>query len=162
MQIGLFASFGIMLVLLYNTAIYIVTSISLHEIAKRNGVGHPWLAFVPIIQYYIVGSICEEYVIFGINIKRLDIVLCLIFLINLFVGVLTSFVFLPLKLITKILIALIFHKFYSLFVPNRALLFAVLSLLGNFSVAIILFLIKDAPMQMSAGAYTYPFADKIR
>ena len=49
------------------------------------------------------------------------------------------------------------HKFFYLFDPQHAFLFAVICLFGRLATAIVLLLIKDLPMQMSAGVYRYPF-----
>ncbi|MEE1012766.1 MAG: hypothetical protein U0L92_00400 [Clostridia bacterium] len=55
---------------------------------------------------------------------------------------------------------LVLHEFFYLFQPQKALFYAVLSLLGRLPAAIILFVIKDYPMCMSAGAYPYPFSHR--
>ena len=39
---------------------YVLSSVSLYKIGVNNNVKYPWLAFVPIAHYYIIGSICEE------------------------------------------------------------------------------------------------------
>ena len=47
--------FGIMLLC------YIFQSVSLHTIAKRRGIKHPWLCWLPIGDVWILGSISDQY-----------------------------------------------------------------------------------------------------
>jgi hypothetical protein len=48
-------------VLLWSIAAYIMSSLSLHTIAKRRGISKPWLAWVPIANVWIVGSISDQF-----------------------------------------------------------------------------------------------------
>lgn len=42
-------------------ASYILTSLSYHKIADRRGIQNPWLAWIPFTNYWIIGSIVDEY-----------------------------------------------------------------------------------------------------
>ena len=42
-------------------ASYILSSVGLCSIAKRRGIDHPWLAWIPIARSWIVGSISDQY-----------------------------------------------------------------------------------------------------
>lgn len=139
---------------------YALSSVSLYRIAVNNNVKYPWLAFVPIIHYYIIGSICEEYRLFGVTIKQLWLVMPLLLLLQVSLTALSSlFAFVP-GVIIAIVIALIMHKFFYLFIPERAFLLALICLFGNLAAALALFWIKDMRVQMSGGAYPYPFGEK--
>ena len=143
---------------LFSIAVYAVCAYSLYKIAKRNGVRYPYLAFIPIVQYYVIGSICEEYVIRGYRIKHLSVVLSLLLLVQTATGIMGIFSAMLINFAASALIALIMHKFYYLFMPQYALILAIISLIGGqLPLAIILFFIKDKPMLMSAAAYNYPF-----
>lgn len=155
--------FGISIVfrILLSIAVYAVCAYSLYKIAKRNGVKYPYLAFVPIVQYYVIGSICEEYVLWGYRIKHLSVVMCLLLLIQTATGITGAFSAMLINFAASALIALIMHKFYYLFMPQHALILAIISLIGGqIPLAIILFFIKDKPMLMSAAAYNYPFGNR--
>lgn len=143
---------------LFSIAVYAVCAYSLYKIAKRNGVRYPYLAFIPIVQYYVIGSICEEYVLWGYRIKHLSVVLSLLLLVQTATGIMGIFSAMLINFAASALIALIMHKFYYLFMPQYALILAIISLIGGqLPLAIILFFIKDKPMLMSAAAYQYPF-----
>lgn len=141
---------------LFFFAMYLAIAYSLFRIAKNNNIRYPYLAFIPIVQYAIIGMLCEEYVILGVRLRPLSLVMIGLNLLQFVVGALL----LPLQLIINLLMALILHKFFYLFEPRRALIYSVLSMLGSLPLAIILFIIKDMPMCMSAGAYPYPFAER--
>lgn len=50
-----FLAFGIMIVS------YVLQSIGMHTIAKRRGIKHPWLCWLPIGDVWILGSISDQY-----------------------------------------------------------------------------------------------------
>lgn len=47
--------------LFYSLAVYIIQSLSLHSIADRRGISHAWLAWIPIGNLWILGSISDDY-----------------------------------------------------------------------------------------------------
>jgi hypothetical protein len=46
---------------IYFVVAYVLTCLSLHTIAKRRGVLHPWLAWIPVGNLWILGSISDRY-----------------------------------------------------------------------------------------------------
>ena len=64
-QMGTAMSTGQMV---YNAAMYILgivgyilTAISVYNIAKRRGIAHPWLAWVPVVNMWVLGSISDQF-----------------------------------------------------------------------------------------------------
>ena len=147
--------------IIYNILIYAACAYSLYVIGKKNNVSNSWLAFIPILQYYIIGSICEEYEILGYRIKNLQWVLCVIAGVQMLASVSTVFGAGIIGILAGLLIALILHKFFYLFDPPKATVYALLCVFGRLPLAIVLFIIKNQYIQMSAGAYPYPFANKL-
>ena len=146
--------------ILYNIALYIGMSIALYSIAKNTNIKNAWLSYVPILQYGIIGSLCEEYVLWGVKIRHLKWIMPLIALLQTYsFGGGSSFFLLSIAM--NLFTALILHKFYYMFNPSRAFIYALFSVFGHLPIVIILFIIKDKPMIMSAGAYPYPFANKL-
>ena len=47
--------------ILLNLAIYVFTGLGLYTIAKRRGIHHPWLAWVPVARVWLVGCISDHY-----------------------------------------------------------------------------------------------------
>ena len=60
-------------------ACYILSGIALYSIAKRRGVNHTWMAWVPIVNDYLLGSISDHYhyVVKGENKSKRKVLLVL-------------------------------------------------------------------------------------
>lgn len=85
-------------------AIYVLTALALYTITKRRGINKPWLAWIPVVNVWLIGSISDQYryVVKGeVKSKRktllilniLNWVLCIIlfvFLILMIVGLVRS------------------------------------------------------------------------
>jgi len=48
-------SFGV------SIAVYVFRSLGVYTIAKRRELKHPWMAWVPIVDYWLLGSISDQY-----------------------------------------------------------------------------------------------------
>lgn len=46
---------------LLDIAIYVCTALNIYEIAQRRGVKNPWLAWVPVANVWVLGSISDHY-----------------------------------------------------------------------------------------------------
>ena len=42
-------------------ALYVLNSIGLYTIAKRRGIHHAWLAWVPVANYWVLGCVSDQY-----------------------------------------------------------------------------------------------------
>lgn len=51
----------ILVSVLVGIAMYVLRSLSLYTIAKRRGLNHPWLAWVPVGTEWIIGSVSDQY-----------------------------------------------------------------------------------------------------
>lgn len=47
--------------MLINVASYVLTALALYTIAKRRGINHPWLAWIPIANVWLLGCIADQY-----------------------------------------------------------------------------------------------------
>lgn len=46
---------------LLSIAAYILTSLALYTVAKRRGLNRPWLAWIPVVNCWIIGSLSDQY-----------------------------------------------------------------------------------------------------
>ena len=46
---------------IYSLVVYILHSVGVYSIAKRRGIHHPWLAWIPIAKVWTLGSISDQY-----------------------------------------------------------------------------------------------------
>lgn len=44
-----------------NIAVYVLTALGLYTIAKRRGIRKPWLAWIPVVNVWTLGSISDQY-----------------------------------------------------------------------------------------------------
>lgn len=51
----------LLIMLAYSVVAYVLQSLGLHGIAKRRGIHNPWLAWIPIGNIWIIGSISDQY-----------------------------------------------------------------------------------------------------
>lgn len=61
MQLILLYLIVAVVVMLWGIAAYVMTSLSFHTIAKRRGISKPWLAWVPVANVWIIGSLSDQY-----------------------------------------------------------------------------------------------------
>ena len=64
---------------LLSIASYVLSSMALHTIAKRRGLNKPWLAWVPVVNCWILGSLSDQYryIVKGENKSKRKILLTL-------------------------------------------------------------------------------------
>lgn len=46
---------------LVGLAVYVMTSIALYSIARRRELNHPWMAWVPVLNLWLLGSVSDQY-----------------------------------------------------------------------------------------------------
>lgn len=51
----------LLITLVIGVVFYVLQSVGLHTIAKRRGIRNPWLAWIPIGNYWILGCISDQY-----------------------------------------------------------------------------------------------------
>ena len=73
---------------LFRIAAYVLTSMAIYTVARRRGLNNPWLAWVPIINWWLLGSLSDQYqyVVKGKNTSRRKWLLVLNILKNLLVA----------------------------------------------------------------------------
>lgn len=47
--------------MLFVIAAYVLTSLGLYTIARRRGLNKPWLAWIPVVNCWILGSLSDQY-----------------------------------------------------------------------------------------------------
>jgi len=46
---------------LFGIAAYILTALAIYTISRRRGLQHPWLAWVPVVNCWLLGSLSDQY-----------------------------------------------------------------------------------------------------
>lgn len=62
-----------------NIAVYVLTALALYTVAKRRGLRNPWMAWIPVADAWLLGSISDQYryVVKGENKSKRKILLIL-------------------------------------------------------------------------------------
>lgn len=58
---------------------YVLSSLAIYSIAKRRGLNHPWMAWVPVLNCWLLGSLSDQYryVVKGENKSKRKVLLTL-------------------------------------------------------------------------------------
>lgn len=72
---------------LFGIAGYILSSLAIYSISKRRGLNNPWLAWIPVVNCWLIGSISDQYryVVKGENKSKRKVLLILSILMAVFV-----------------------------------------------------------------------------
>lgn len=75
---GLFGAFRLPSSLL-SIATYVLTALALYTLAKRRGLNKPWLAWIPVVNCWLLGSLSDQYryVVKGENKSKRKVLLIL-------------------------------------------------------------------------------------
>lgn len=46
---------------LFGIAAYILTALAMYTVSRRRGLKKPWLAWIPVLNYWLLGSISDQY-----------------------------------------------------------------------------------------------------
>lgn len=125
---------------------YILTGISLYSIAKRRGIEHPWSAWVPLMNFWLIGCISDQYqaIVKGKQkYKRLILLFLILGIVLLYAlmvlllpdasnnMLLFAALFVPLWCAAAVTAVFTFMALYDLYVscdPKNSVLFLVLSI----------------------------------
>lgn len=60
--IGFLVVFAIVVVVaLWALAMYVLESVGLYTIARNRGLRHPWMAWVPVLNHWLLGCVSDQY-----------------------------------------------------------------------------------------------------
>ena len=58
---GIFSILYSMGVSLFSIALYVLRAVGIYTIAKRRGINHPWMSWIPVVDYWVLGCISDQY-----------------------------------------------------------------------------------------------------
>ena len=131
--------------------LYLLFALGLYGLAKNEGTGNEWFAFIPILQLYIIGKILREIKISTYTIPQLELVLPLAPIALMIVGAILGIIPLLGGLVTFLLnIAyavfsiIVMYNFYKRYRGEKATLMTVLSVILFFMGPIYVFNLRRA------------------
>lgn len=136
---------GVFISTIIGIILYVFSSLGLMKLAQNRGIENAWLAWIPIGNLYIMGTLVGEMELFGLKIPKLELILPLA-PIALGVIIWMPFVNILACLALIILNVAVLYHLFKMYRPDQAMLYTVLSLvLGLFWLFI--FLIRNDQVQ---------------
>jgi hypothetical protein len=114
-----------MLWVLLAIAVYVLSSLGLYAIAKNRGMENPWLAWIPIAQYYVIGTVVKELDFGSFQIPKMELILplgALAVAVLSWIPVLSWLLWLAFAVIAIYSLYILYKKY----APNQALIYTIL------------------------------------
>ncbi len=134
--------FIILLLIGLAIGLYILNSLGLYALAKNRGLDNCWLAWIPIINLYLIGELTGN-VMWGIKESRWILVLApfvIGFITMTGIGVIISF---PLSIAYSVYYFMVLFRLYRIYNQNNAVLFLILAILFPVTRPIWIFIIRN-------------------
>ncbi len=130
-------SIFLILAIIFCIMLYILKSVGIYTMAKKEGKDFAWLAFVPFGCLFIYGLILGKTKIFGVEVEHAEFVLPILFASSYlpFVGPISTILFI-------LAYFAILYKIYQSRTPNFAVVLLLLSIIVPIASPIILFAIR--------------------
>lgn len=120
---------SILIFVLISIAFYVIFAYALYKMAVNAALENPWMAWIPILQWYILGKLIKTLKIGNYDIPSIELVLpvasLLVIVLNR-IEIIGSL----LSLANFILTLFALNKLYKMYKPDQATLFTVLSIFG--------------------------------
>lgn len=135
---GIFA----FITLILSIILYVLSSIGLYKLAINQNIINPWIAWVPIANLYILGSIVKNLKIDSYEIPKLELVLPIGCLLSILlkviplIGWIVSIAYFVLFLISL-------FKLYKIYRPSQAIVWIIISIILPFMGPIFIFIIRN-------------------
>lgn len=147
------AGLGIFIALV-GIVLWVLKSMGLSKMAQKRGIENEWLAWLPVADLYIMGTIVEEMNLFGMQIKNLGLWFPVISLLG---GLLSSIPILGIIIFIGILVFQIafIYKLFSMY-TNQAVLYTVLCVFFGFLWPIFIFSLRNNAVISQEAASSIP------
>jgi len=140
-----------LLIFILAIGLYVLFALGLYGLAKNERTGNEWFAFIPILQFYIIGKILKEIKISTYKVPMLELVLPLTPIAVMVAGnilniipVLGNLLQLLLNLTYAVFSILVMHHFYKRYKGDKATIMVILSVLLFFMGPIYVFNLRNA------------------
>jgi hypothetical protein len=143
--------FATLLFLLIGIALYVLFVIGLYGLAKTEGTGNEWFAFIPILQLYIIGKILREIQVGSYTVPSLELILPLAPIALMIIGkvldvipLLGGLLGFLLNIAYAVFSIIVMYNFYKRYKGTKATLMTVLSIILFFMGPIYVFNLRNA------------------
>lgn len=141
---GLMAIFGIFFVFIAGIALvtYILSAIGLYTMAVNRNIENPWLAWIPIVQLYIVGKLIGELKVINYDVPQPEIVLpisAIVAAVGSGIPVIGFFI----TIACTVIYFFALYRLFYLYKPDKAQLYIILSIVLPFMGPVFMFMLRN-------------------
>lgn len=123
---AIFNTLELILGIFFGVILYIVFAYSLYMMVRKRDMDKPWLAWIPVVNFYCIGKMTGDIQIFKLHLTNTEIILPLAF--ALFAGLwfvpLVGFI---LSAAGLLVLVMAMHKLYLTFDSENAFIFTILT-----------------------------------
>lgn len=140
---AILSTLAIIFGIIFSILLYIVFSYSLFIMVKKRNMPNPWMAWIPIVNFYCIGKMVGPISIFKLNLTNTEIILPLAFC--LFIGLayipLVGFI---LSAAGLLVIVMAMNKLYQQFDPENSFVLTILTaILPVLAAPVIMFIYRN-------------------
>lgn len=112
--------------IIFGVALHLLFSYSLYLMVKKREMPNPWLAWIPIVNFYCIGKMVGDIDIFKLHLTNTEIILPLAFV--LFIGLAyVPLVGFMLAAAGLLVLVVAFHKLYETFDSKNAFILTIMT-----------------------------------
>jgi hypothetical protein len=132
---GVFGAFAVIMAVItfilaiVGIAFYIFFSFTLFKLAQKRGLEMPWLAWIPIAQFYILGMMVKSVKISTYEVPKLEMVFPAAFIASWILGMIPVIGWL-FTLAFWAFAIIVLYNLYNQYTPEKAKTYALISILG--------------------------------
>ena len=140
---AILSTLGIIFGIIFGVLLHLLFSYSLYTMVKKRGMPNPWLAWIPVVNFYCIGKMTGNISIFKLNLTNMEIILPLAF--ALFIGLayvpLVGFI---LSAIGLLVLVIAMHRLYETFDRENAFVLTIMTaVLPIIAAPVIMFIYRE-------------------
>ncbi len=136
--LALFSAGAVFVGFAVGIALYVLFALALKTMADNKGIEKSWLAWIPIAQFYLLGLIVGEVVLFDKKITNLEWILLAIPFVNI-VPVIGQILF----FIGALFMIFINYTVFKRYKPGKEVMYTIISVILPFTGPIFYFLVRN-------------------
>ncbi len=144
--LGFIMTYLIVLVI-YAIIAYIFTALGYYTMAKNKGIDHAWMAWIPIVNNYLMGEIIDDVVAIGDN--KIPYAKWVLLFAPFVVAVIAAipYIGLIISVLYSVYVYFSLYRLYKLYNEDKAVLFLVLSIIFAIAIPFFVFALRNRTPQ---------------
>jgi hypothetical protein len=142
---GYFAAMILFTVVLLIVGIiaYILMAMGLYKLAQNHNIENPWLAWIPIGNFYIIGKLIKSLNLFGWEVPSVELALPIAGLAMVILSWIPVLGWL-ISIAFAVVMIMALYKLFMIFRPQQAVLYLIVSIItGGFMASVFLFIMRN-------------------